>query len=150
MINQFVGKYFFLSNFYPSEIIYEEKTYKTVEHFFQAYKTLEDKDREFIQNAPTPKEAKRRGRLVNLREDWDFKRYYIMRIGLILKFIQNPELNTKLVETRPHILIEGNFWHDNTWGDCYCSKCKNIEGGNLLGKLLMLLRDTGKNSKIGS
>ena len=47
----------------------------------------------------------------------------------------------KLLSTKDRELIEGNFWHDNFWGDCSCKKCQDIEGGNRLGKLLMEIRE---------
>jgi hypothetical protein len=37
--------------------------------------------------------------------------------------------------------LEGNNWHDNTWGNCLCDKCKGIEGKNLLGNILMQVRE---------
>jgi predicted NAD-dependent protein-ADP-ribosyltransferase YbiA (DUF1768 family) len=43
-------------------------------------------------------------------------------------------------------MIEGNWWHDNFWGDCYCNNKsgKHPEclkpGLNKLGLLLMNLR----------
>lgn len=37
-------------------------------------------------------------------------------------------------------IVEGNYWHDNYWGNCTCDKCKNIEGQNKLGKILMKIR----------
>ena len=40
------------------------------------------------------------------------------------------------------MLIEGNYWHDNYWGNCLCPKCKEIEGQNQLGKILMKVRST--------
>ncbi len=57
------------------------------------------------------------------------------------KFTQNPMLGLYLRETANHLLEEGNYWHDNYWGVCYCQQCKNIEGYNGLGKTLMKLRD---------
>ena len=39
------------------------------------------------------------------------------------------------------LLIEGNTWHDNYWGDCSCNRCKSKSGENMLGILLMELRD---------
>ena len=57
-----------------------------------------------------------------------------------LKFTQNQEIKEKLLATGNSILIEGNYWHDNFWGNCLCSKCKYIKGRNNLGKILMKRR----------
>jgi predicted NAD-dependent protein-ADP-ribosyltransferase YbiA (DUF1768 family) len=64
-----------------------------------------------------------------------------MRNGLAYKFAHHPDLRQKLITTKGKTLIEGNFWHDNTWGDCYCENCKDTKGKNLLGRSLMALRD---------
>ena len=71
MIAEFEGQYAFLSNFFPSPIIYEGITYPTNEHFFQAMKTLDQEERRAIAAAGTPGKAKRMGRQVSLRNDWE-------------------------------------------------------------------------------
>lgn len=140
MIIDFNGKYAFLSNFYPSTFTHDGIEYQTVEHFFQAAKTLDIKEKKAIAAAATPGEAKRMGRKVQLRPDWEKVKEYYMELGLRLKF-KNPSLRQKLLETGNNELIEGNSWHDNEWGSCYCARCQNIAGKNKLGKLLMKLRE---------
>ena len=71
MINRFDGPYAFLSNFFFSPIEYEGITYPTVEHAFQAAKTLNPIERQAIADLPTPGAAKRAGRQVTLRKDWE-------------------------------------------------------------------------------
>ena len=139
MINVFEGEFAFLSNFYPSPIKKDGIEYPTVEHFFQAAKTTDLKTKKAIAGADTPGKAKRMGRSVDLRPDWEKIKVDVMRLGLVLKF-QNPDLKEKLLATGDEELIEGNWWHDNTWGNCYCVKCSRISGRNLLGMLLMELR----------
>lgn len=138
-INKFDGQYAFLSNFYDSMICHEYIFYPTVEHYFQAMKSTDLKIRKWIADAPTPGEAKRRGRAIQLRPDWEEVKEQVMLDGLRLKF-KIPALREMLLETRSSELIEGNYWHDNTWGNCSCDKCKDIEGKNMLGKLLMKVR----------
>ena len=79
---------------------------------------------------------------MELRSDWEQIKIVVMRVGLILKFSANPQLKTQLLNTNNDMLVEGNYWHDNIWGDCYCPKCVNITGKNYLGKLLMETRET--------
>lgn len=67
-----------------------------------------------------------------------------MRQLLELKFNQ-PEFREKLLLTQDEDLIEGNWWHDNIWGDCSCPKCKDIPGKNRLGILLMEIRSQLQN-----
>ena len=125
MIVEFDGEYAFLSNFYDSPIFYEGITYPTNEHFFQAMKTLDL--------------AKRMGRNVQLRPDWEKVKVDVMRTGLMLKFT-DAALAEKLLATGDEELVEGNWWHDNTWGNCHCTECSRKGGRNLLGMLLMELR----------
>ena len=139
MIIEFEEKYAFLSNFYPSPFTHDGIEYPTVEHFFQAAKTLDIQERKAIAAAKTPGLAKRMGRSVQLRPDWEKVKAYYMELGLRLKFA-NKDLAEKLLATGDEELIEGNWWHDNIWGSCMCDKCINIPGRNMLGILLMDLR----------
>lgn len=138
-ISKFENQYANLSNFADSMICYEYVFYPTVEHYFQAMKTTDLKQRQWIANAPTPGEAKRRGRSVELRPDWEDIKEEVMLEGLRLKF-KIPAMRETLLSTQSAELVEGNWWHDNTWGDCSCDACKDIEGKNMLGKLLMKVR----------
>ncbi len=140
MIDSFEGKYEFLSNFYPSPIFFEGITYPTNEHFFQAMKTLDQKERQEIAAADTPGKAKRMGRRVALRLDWEAVKVDIMRTGLMLKF-SDARLAQKLVATGNEELVEGNWWGDRFWGRC------DGAGRNMLGQLLMELRENIRNTK---
>lgn len=146
MINCFDGKWAFLSNFYWNEIEHEGIVYPTNEHFFQAMKTLDDDERRQIANCLTPGQAKRMGRRVALRSDWESVKEDAMFLGLCLKFADE-QLADWLLETGDEELIEGTTWHDNEWGNCSCPKCINIEGKNKLGKLLMRVRDMIKEER---
>jgi ribA/ribD-fused uncharacterized protein len=139
MIVEFDGEYEFLSNFYHSPFTHDGITYPTNEHFFQAMKTLDIETRKAIAAAPTPGAAKRMGRHVSLRPDWEKIKADVMRLGLTLKFT-DAELAEKLIATGDEELVEGNWWHDNTWGNCHCTECSRKGGRNLLGMLLMELR----------
>ena len=146
MINCFDGKWAFLSNFYWNEIEHEGIVYPTNEHFFQAMKTLDNDERCQIANCLTPGQAKRMGRRVALRSDWEKVKEDVMFEGLCLKF-SDEQLADWLLETGDEYLEEGTTWHDNEWGNCSCSKCKNIVGKNKLGKLLMRVRELVKEER---
>lgn len=111
MIDKFDGQYDFLSNFYPSPIVYKDNkiVYPTVEHYFQAMKTFQTDEHEAIRTAATPGEAKRLGRRCTLREDWDNIKYEVMYRALKMKF-KDPELRAKLLVTGDEFLVEGNTW----------------------------------------
>lgn len=128
VIDSFMDEYHFLSNF--SE---EGKVKPTVEHYYQAAKTLDPNDRDWVMEAPTPGQAKRRGRKVELRPDWEQVKIGIM-LGLLLEKFDESEIQAKLLATGDARLIEGNTWHDTYWG---------VHGGvgeNWLGRLLEVVR----------
>jgi ribA/ribD-fused uncharacterized protein len=133
MINSFRGKYFFLSNFYDKHFMFDGIIYKNAESAFQAQKTLNRNEKiNFI--GLSGAEAKRLGRKVKLRSDWNNVKCDIMKEILIAKF-KDEELKRLLLSTGNEELIEGNTWGDRYWGVC------NGVGKNMLGKLLMEVRD---------
>ena len=142
-ISVFKGDYEFLSNFFKLKIPIQHDgiSYPTVEHFYQAMKSLSLENRRTIASIIYAGGAKKYARSIYLRPDWEGVKIPIMRFGLTLKFAGNPELKIKLLNTLAYILVEGNYWHDNIWGNCLCPKCVNIEGQNLLGYLLMEVRE---------
>ena len=139
MIDKFDGKYAFLSNFHETNFVWQGRRYPTVEHFFQAWKAKTKEDFDFVMSTATPGAAKRAGKKIQLREDWEEVKENIMLEALRTKF-SIKGLKEKLLATGDEELVEGNFWHDNFWGVCSCSKCGN-KGQNKLGKLLMQVRE---------
>jgi ribA/ribD-fused uncharacterized protein len=132
-INSFSGKYHFLSNFYPVKISLDEVVYPTVEHAYQAAKTFSEDQRAAILKSETPGIAKRLGRLVTLRNDWEDVKFLLMKELVTQKFCY-PELEDLLKSTYPHELIEGNTWGDTYWGVC------NGVGHSHLGNILTEIR----------
>ncbi len=136
MIDNFREKEFrFLSNFYLVQLLMPDGiVYPSAEHAYQAAKTLDHQIRKEI-TYMTAGQAKRTGRNIIIRPNWDNIKISIMWKILCVKFA-NPELYAKLKATQPHILIENNTWNDTFWGVC------RSKGENNLGKLLMKLRDS--------
>lgn len=132
-ITTFRGKYAFLSNFYPCLIKYENEMYPSVEHAFQAAKSIDPKIRHMIALCPSAAEAKRCGREVALRPDWNTVRINVMLDLLRLKF-RSIENRKNLINTGDADLIEGNHHGDRFWG------VVDGVGENNLGKLLMIVR----------
>ena len=128
----FRGEYYFLSNFYMAPVIYNGIAYRNNEAAFQAQKDL-SRSGEF--KDLTPNDAKRLGRRVKLRLDWEDVKTDIMYGIVKAKFERNPELAAKLVATGDAHLEEGNTWGDRTWGTVDGS------GRNLLGLILMKVRE---------
>lgn len=137
MKSDFRGNKFFLSNFYESPMIIDGKEYQTVEHYFQAMKATNEEDHELVRNASSPDEAKKLGRYIKLRKDWDLIKDRIMEKGVRSKFDQNYKLKRDLISTQNEVLEEGNTWNDTYWGVDYYTR----KGQNRLGKLFMKLRN---------
>lgn len=147
-IDSFKDEYRFLSNFYQCDFEFDGLVYHNAEAAFQAQKckTIEEK-KEFAL-LKNPVIAKRKGRSVkglNVIE-WNNKAPELMYKILCKKF-SNEELKRKLFDTGDAILIEGNHWHDNHWGKCYCEKCLLKTSENLLGNILMKIRHEISQSK---
>jgi hypothetical protein len=135
MIDKFVGEHAFLSNFYDSPVIFDEKTYSTVEHAYQAAKTLDSSERNAIRTARTAGVAKRLGRKATIRQGWENMKVGVM-LDLLREKFSNPELRQQLLDTGDSELVEGNTWGDKFWG----VDAKTGHGKNMLGKLLMQVR----------
>lgn len=139
VIIQFSGAWAPLSNFYAARMELGGLIYPTAEHAFQAQKTDDPTGRYRIRQCATPSDAKRLGRTVELRHNWDRDRKRVMHQVLLAKFTTNPDLAPVLLGTGDAVLVEGNVWHDNYWGDCHCAACFG-RGLNYLGRLLMSVR----------
>jgi predicted NAD-dependent protein-ADP-ribosyltransferase YbiA (DUF1768 family) len=142
VIDRFAGPYAWLSNGAPSPVQLGRFIAATVEHAFNAAKTLDMAQRAWVIAAPAPfgagpdRErwgAKKRGHHVTLRPGWDTEiaaerlapgqapillKVAVMQFLLRQKFYAIPELGRRLLGTGDAALIEGNTWHDNFWGRC--------------------------------
>lgn len=138
-ITRFRDEYFFLSNFYPHELYFHGMTFHNSEAAFQAMKT-QDIAEQLQFTLLTPQEAKRLGRRINLRPDWEQVKDGIMKAVLRAKF-SDLELRNRLLATGDVELVEGNTHGDTYWGVC------NGVGRNRLGRLLMELREEYREPK---
>jgi len=114
--------------------------YPSSEHAYQAAKTLDKDIRHSFSIMMKCDLARNYGGIVTLRPDWDNVRIQVMEDVLRSKFTLSKGCRARLIATGDTELVEGGDWHDNFWGDCWCEKCKHIEGQNHLGKLLMKIR----------
>lgn len=133
MIDNFMGEYAFLSNFYEVPVEYGGLDYQNSEAAFQAQKTIDKTERLWFTNLDASS-SKKLGRTIALRDDWEKVKIQTMYEVCYAKFTQNPDLAKKLVATGNEILVEGNTWNDTFWGVC------NGQGMNHLGKILMAIR----------
>lgn len=124
----------FLSNFEPCYVTMYGVIYPSVENAYQASKCIYPQDRaQFL--TVTAGQAKRLGKKVAIRPDFDSKKLVFMETLLRRKFSpDNPHLMQQLIATGDIELVEVNSWNDTFWGEC------NSQGQNNLGKLLMTIR----------
>lgn len=134
-IPAFRDEYRFLSNFWDAPVTYGGLTYMNNEAAFQAQKSLRLEDKLAFTAIGSGK-AKRLGRRVPLRPDWEDVKVGIMEEIVRAKFTQNDKLKQRLLATGDMVLEEGNTWHDTFWG----IDLNTGEGENHLGKILMKVR----------
>lgn len=137
MIEEFNGEYRWLSNFTLSNVTLDGIVYPSVENAYQAAKTTD-----FGHRVPfthlTSGEAKRLGRKVPIRSDWDDVKLSVME-DLTRQKYSVDQFKALLLDTGDQEIIEGNYWNDTFWGVC------RGEGQNNLGKIIMKIRDELKS-----
>lgn len=123
------------SNFYPSPIEIDGINYATAEHYYQAMKAKNIEDHDYVNAATSPAEAKRRGKSIALRDNWENIKNGIMEIAIATKFSQHDNLAEILLSTGDNELVElANY-------DLYWGQNDEGKGKNMLGKMLMKLRN---------
>jgi len=139
-ITSFRRPHAFLSNFSSAPVFLDGVEYPTVEHAFQAAKTLDGGWREKVRLKEHPKWARETGRSKSfpVREGWERIREEVMR-GLLRQKFSDPRQARQLLSTRRRRLVEGNHWGDRYWGMCR-DEAGEWVGENRLGELLMEVR----------
>lgn len=136
-ILEFQGEHRWLSNFWFAKVMLDDVVYPSVEHAYQAAKTYPSERPPFL--SCTAAEAKKLGRQVVIRDEWELVKLDVMRSLIEQKFAPGTDLAKKLLETGDVRLVEGNKWGDTFWGVC------NGRGQNHLGEILMAQRSQLKN-----
>lgn len=137
----FKGELSWLSNFQPVKVIRDGVQFPSVENAYASAKCKYKEDVEGFIDC-TAAQAKRKGRSVCNREDWDEIKLSVMEDLCRQKFNQEP-FKSKLIETGDQEIIEWNAWKDVFWG----KDIKTGEGQNHLGKIIMKIRDEVKASQ---
>ena len=131
-ITSFTGEHQWLSNFWACRVLYMGTAFESVEAAFQAAKSeAPEVRRQFASLSPS--EAKRRGRQIQLRSDWEQIKLEIMS-DLVRQKFQTPALRAQLLGTGERQLVEVNAWNDTFWG------VYRGVGQNQLGIILMKVR----------
>lgn len=134
----FRNNFYFLSNMYPCKVHYKGTEYSCAESAFQAQKCTKESEKKLFVGI-NGFDAKKLGRKVSLKSNWEIEKLSIMEEIVRAKFVQNPSLAEKLIQITG-IIQEDNSWHDTFWGVC------NGIGENKLGIILMKIRDEFLNT----
>jgi len=157
---EFKGDKRYLSNMYVSQIkmlkeykkifplfemYFDDYIYNSSEHIYQLLKFDSLEWISLIKGTDQPQKTKTLSRDYLktdnvVRGNWDiYLKDNAMRIALFLKFSQNKELLKELQDAKGP-LEEKNDWEDKYWGTY------NGKGLNILGEMLMTIRDKGLNT----
>jgi ribA/ribD-fused uncharacterized protein len=139
-----------LSQWWPASFTIDGLRYPTAEHFMMAEKARlfgDEETRARILKATSPSEAKQFGRGVRGFDEsvWEQSRIEFVVRGNLAKFGQNSELNSFLLNTKDHVLVEASPV-DRIWGiglaadDGRVENPEQWQGLNLLGFALMEVR----------
>lgn len=140
VIDRFQGDYRWLSNFEPVDVVFEAEIYPSVEHAYVAAKTVDRNLRKTIAVLSSPGAAKRAGRSLKLRPDWEMVKLVVMEDLIRQKFL-HVRLRKLLMSTVGMTLIEGNTWGDQFWGMTWQDGAiPGWVGENHLGKIIEKVR----------
>lgn len=140
-ITAFKDEFRFLSNFWPCTVYLDNVHYPTVEHAYQAAKTLDMIVRDECLMLPKAGQVKKWGRALEarglVRPDWKTVNIALMR-NLNQQKYNNTFLGSRLLATGERYIIEGNNWGDRYWGAEYVNG--DWVGENHMGLILMDIR----------
>lgn len=130
------------SNFAHYGFELDGKWWMTSEHYFQAQKFFGTQYEDEIRLLNSPMKAAEMGRSRNLplRKDWDQIKDTVMRTAVLAKFKQNEEIRDVLLATGKSMIIE------KTTNDYYWGCGKDGTGKNMLGEILMEIREQLRHS----
>lgn len=132
------GPYGWLSNLYPCPMLFAGQMFQCAEYAYQVGKPNNQEIAQWLADAPTPSLCAQAAHALfpwQVQSDWASSKLDRMRAVLRAKFEQHWTLQVKLFETDTSTLIEESSM-DAFWGIG-----KKGNGKNMLGKMLMELRD---------
>lgn len=132
--------FWYLSNFCETPVTIDGVEYQSAEAAYQAGRCADKVDKLEFAHLDAAAAKKRAHHDIDTRPDWLNFRIGHMKRVVSEKFHQNRELAWALFHLDGE-LEETNDWHDNFWGNCTCPNCRSIPGENMLGKILMEVRD---------
>jgi hypothetical protein len=118
--------------------MFDGRLYPTVEHAYVAAKTIIGVERDEVFNCESAGQAKRLGKTITLRSDWDEIKYSVM-VNLLNQKFKQPTFKALLQSSSDQYIVEGNLWGDTYWGAVLDDDGVYI-GKNNLGKIIMSIR----------
>ena len=133
-------------NFFPIPIIINNVSFKTSEQLFQLIKFKDEEPVKAVYNANNPKMTTKHWEKTHRREDWGKMIVDAMKYCLTQKYEQSEEFRQELERSKGKYIVEDQTSFPkktpDTWG--VKQQGDDFVGPNLLGRLLMELRDNGK------
>ena len=133
-------------NFAPTPIIINGVTFKTSELLFQLMKFKEKEPILAVYNAKTPKMIAKHWEKTHRREDWGRMIVDAMKFCITQKYEQSEDFRKELERSKGKYIVEDQTSFPKKTPDTWGVKQQGSDfiGPNLLGRLLMELRDKGK------
>lgn len=134
------------SNFGHTPIVVEGVTFDTSERLFQLMKFKDEEPVTAIFNAKNPKMTAKHWEKTHRREDWGKMIIDAMKFCLTQKYEQCEVFRKELNRSMGKFIVEDQTTFKKTNPDAWGVKLRegSFVGPNLLGRLLMELRDNGK------
>lgn len=133
-------------NFSPTPININNVVFKTSELLFQLMKFKDEEPVIAVYNANNPKMTTKHWEKMHRREDWGKMIVDAMKFCLTQKYEQSEEFRQELERSKGKYIVEDQTSFPkktpDTWG--VKQQGDDFVGPNLLGRLLMELRDNGK------
>ena len=146
-----IDNHWILSNMAMTPLIVEGIPFDSSEHLFQVMKFVTQESVLAVYNSNSPKMTAKHYQMIggHRREDWGARIIDVMKFCLQQKYDQCLEFREELERTKGNYIVElqdrktdtvssrPNGWGVKTKGELYI-------GPNIMGRLLMELRDNGK------
>ena len=143
------GEWGLLSNFARTPVVIDEVTFDCAEKLFQVMKFTDDESRKVIyskKGQPIKMMARHQEKVGSVREDWGRIFIDVMKFCLMQKYSQSEAFRKELERSKGMFIVEQQPNPKRPAG-AYSAKLsedgKTWRGPNIMGRLLMELRDKG-------
>lgn len=137
------------SNLYPSPICVDGVTYNCAEQLYHAIRLNNQKVREdLLRHSPSGILQRSKGyKMQGLeRDDWRHIAVDVMRYCILQKYEQCEEFRVALASTKGRLIVKEEAAHrkgPTVWGATYDAATNQYIGRNIMGRILMDIRDKG-------